>query len=177
MDSLDRRRAGMLQIFQPQQQRLARRQALEQHGDRLQRTMALELGGGTSVLDRLEQPAEPGHELHQGAVPAVGELADQLGAQPGNAGSDRLQQRLQEQRAFGLVAAGRGGRPAGRLHQIGQLLDQPALAGPSGPGHEHQSGAAAGGRCPGRPQGVEFLLSANQATAWPARAGWSFLRG
>jgi hypothetical protein len=174
MDNLERRRAGVLQIFQPQQHRLACRLALEQHGDRLERAMVLELGASTSVLDRLEQPCEPGHKLHKGAGPAVGELTYRLGGQSGNAGSDRLEERLREERTFGLVAAGSGDHPAGRIHQTGQLRDQPALTGPGGPGHEHQSGTAGGGRCPSRPQAVQFLSSANQAAAKPARAGWSF---
>ena len=138
----------------------------------------LELGSGTLVVDRAEQPAEPGHQLDQGAAPALGELAHHLGIQPRGVRPDRLQERLQEQRAFGLVALGQRDRPAGRRHQTNQFRHQPALAAPADTGDEYQPGPAGGGLRPGRPQGAELLPTADQAVAAePARANGSFLGG
>jgi hypothetical protein len=178
MHSLQGRGAGMLQVLQHQQQRLPGRQTLQQRGDRLQRAMVLQLGSGTLVVDRAEQPAEPGHELDQGAVPALSELAHQLRAQPCGARPDSLQDRLQEQRAFGLVAVGPSDHPPSRLRQTDQLPHKPTLAAPCGTGHQYQAGLAGGGLRPGRPQGAEFPAPANQlVAARPARISESFLGG
>jgi hypothetical protein len=162
VQQLQRGGPGLVQVVQQQQHRLLARQAGEQGGQRLEGAAPLQLGRGALVGWQVEQVAQLGHQLgnRPGRLPGRG--GDPLGWQRQQHGAQRLDQRLQEQRALGLVAARLRDQAAGGAGEDGQLLRQAGLADAALPRHQDQPVVLPDRRRPGRAQRRQLGVAPDQ---------------
>ena len=124
-EGLEGRRPGVLQVLDDEEGGLALGQAGDQLGDGFERPAVLELGSDPLVGTGLEEVGQPWQQLGQRARPVAGQLAGHFRSRLLQMAADGLEDGLEEQRPFGLVAAGSQGGAAAHLDQSHHLGRQP----------------------------------------------------
>ena len=149
---LHRRLPGVLQVVHQEQHRVAFGQAAQEGPDRLEGASPLHLHAAPAGRRRAEERRDLGQQTSRG----TGVLAEQppqracRGA--GRRRPDRLHDRLQEQRPFGLVTAGPQHGAAVPRGLGGERLGQGGLPDPRLAGDRDQPRPARGRRGPRLPQ-------------------------
>ena len=152
MHELHRRLPGVLQVVHQDQDRVAFGQATQEGSHRLEGAPPLHLHAAPAWRRR----AEDGRDLGQQPGGGRGVLAEQFPQRArrgaGHHRRDRLHDRLEEQRPFGLIAAGPQHGPAIFCGLGREEFGQRGLADPRLAHDRDQPGLPPGGRAPRLPQ-------------------------
>jgi hypothetical protein len=148
-----RRFTTLVQVVDHQEHRLFAGQPLEEPGDRLEGAAVLQLRRGPLVGAGGHHGPELRHQLDQRAGPRAGDRVEPVGRHGVDEPPQGVEDGLEEQRPFGLMAGGPEDGGAGCLGPGGEVGDEAGLARPGGAGDDHHGPPSAGG---GRPSLVEL---------------------
>ena len=161
---------GVLQVVQHEQHRGGRGERAEDVRDGLEHPAQLHLGAAALRRGRPQHRYELGQQPGEIRGARPGQRHDLGGGSGRQRRGERVDERLQEQRALGGVAARGEHEPAARPRVVDEGVGEPGLAHPAVARHQHDRCAARHGGGPGPGEGGELGGAAGQVR-WPFALG------